>query len=185
MKTTLTQTPLAGLVLVNIDYFRDERGFFIESWHVRDFESAGLPMTFVQEGHSRSTSNVLRGLHYQDMTAPMAKLIRCTRGEIFDVAVDLRVSSPTFGQWYGARLSEENKTQMYVPVGFAHGFVTLTDAAEVQYKQTGFYTPSSEGTLTWNDSEVGVEWPVVEPLLSKRDQQGRSLAEYRRNPAFS
>lgn len=184
MKTTLTQTKLPGLALVDIDYFRDERGFFIESWHQHDFELAGLPLAFVQEGHSRSTSNVLRGLHYQDMTAPMAKLIRCTRGAIFDVAVDLRVSSSTFGQWYGARLTEENKTQMYVPVGFAHGFVTLTDVAEVQYKQTGFYTPSSEGTLAWNDSEVGVEWPIVEPVLSNRDRQGMSFAEYRRKPAF-
>jgi dTDP-4-dehydrorhamnose 3,5-epimerase len=184
MKTHITATPLAGLVRVDIDYFSDERGFFIESWHKRDFGEAGLDLAFVQEGHSRSGRNVLRGLHYQDMTAPMGKLLRCTVGVIFDVAVDLRVDSPTFGQWFSIELSAENKTQLYIPEGFAHGFATLSDVAEVQYKQTGFYTPSSEGTIAWDDTDVGIAWPISEPILSPRDQKGMSLSDYRRNPAF-
>jgi dTDP-4-dehydrorhamnose 3,5-epimerase len=184
MKIHVTETPLASLVVVDIDFFQDERGFFIEPWHQGDFADGGLDLRFVQEGHSRSGKGVLRGLHFQDMTAPMGKLLRCTAGAIFDVAVDLRVSSPTFGRWFGIELSAGNKRQLYVPVGFAHGFATLTDGAEVQYKQTGFYTPSSEGTLAWNDPEVGVEWPVADPILSRRDQGGQSLREYRDRPAF-
>jgi len=184
MKTRLIETPLPDLVVVEIDYFQDERGFFIESWHKRDFAAAGLDLEFVQEGHSRSSQSVLRGLHYQDMTAPMGKLLRCTLGRIFDVAVDLRVSSPTFGKWLGLELSADNKKQLYVPVGFAHGFATLSEFAEVQYKQTGFYTPSSEGTIAWNDPDVGVEWPIADPVLSKRDQDGMSLQAYLKKPAF-
>lgn len=184
MKTRIIQTGLPDLVIVEIDYFQDERGFFIESWHKRDFAAAGLDLEFVQEGHSRSGRNVLRGMHYQDMSAPMGKLVRCTVGAIFDVAVDLRVRSPTFGKWFGIELSAENKKQLYVPVGFAHGFVTLTDVAEVQYKQTGYYTPSAEGTLAWNDPDVGITWPISSPILSKRDQNGMSLKDYLKNPAF-
>ena len=147
MKPTLIPTPLPGLVLVEIQPFRDSRGFFIESWHAREFAAAGLDEQFVQEDHSRSTKGVLRGMHYQNMQAPMAKLVRCTVGEIFDVAVDLRTSSQTFGKWYGAYLTAENMEQLFVPVGFAHGFATLSDVAEVQYKQTGYYTPSAEGGI--------------------------------------
>jgi dTDP-4-dehydrorhamnose 3,5-epimerase len=185
MKTHLTKTPLEGLVIVDIDYFQDERGFFIESWHKRDFAAAGLDIEFAQEGHSRSSYGVLRGLHYQDMTAPMGKLLRCTVGRIFDVAVDLRISSPTFGRWFGIELSADNKKLIYVPVGFAHGFATLSDFAEVQYKQTGFYTPSSEGTIAWDDPDIRVGWPITNPILSKRDQNGKSLKEYLRKPAFT
>lgn len=184
MKTRIIKTDLPDLVIVEIDYFQDERGFFIESWHKRDFAAAGLDLEFVQEGHSRSVRDVLRGLHYQDTTAPMGKLVRCTVGVIFDVAVDLRVSSPTFGKWFGIELSAENKKQVYVPVGFAHGFATLTDVAEVQYKQTGYYTPSAEGTLAWNDPDVGITWPISNPMLSRRDQNGMSLKDYLKNPAF-
>ncbi|OGW44923.1 MAG: dTDP-4-dehydrorhamnose 3,5-epimerase [Nitrospirae bacterium RBG_13_41_22] len=184
MKTHVIKTPLPDLVVLTIDYFLDERGFFIESWHKRDFADAGLDLEFVQEGHSRSKYGVLRGLHYQDMTAPMGKLVRCTVGAIFDVVVDLRVTSRTFGKWFGTELTAENKKQLYLPIGFAHGFATLSDVAEVQYKQTGFYTPSSEGTLLWNDPEVGVEWPIKDPILSKRDQNGMRLKEYLTNPAF-
>ena len=185
MKTHLILTPLDGLVVVEIYYFQDERGFFIESWHKRDFAAAGLDLEFVQEGHSRSGQGVLRGLHYQDVTAPMGKLLRCTVGRIFDVAVDLRGSSPTFGKWFGIELSADNKKQIYVPVGFAHGFATLSDVAEVQYKQTGFYTPPSEGTLAWNDPDVGIQWPITNPTLSKRDQNGMSLKDYLKKPAFT
>lgn len=184
MKTHVTATPLAGLVKVDIDFFSDHRGFFIESWHQRDFAAAGLDLTFVQEGHSASGRNVVRGLHYQDMTAPMGKLIRCTVGAIFDVAVDLRMSSPTFGQWFGIELTAENKTQLYVPEGFAHGFATLSEVAEVQYKQTGFYTPSAEGSVRWDDPDIGIDWPVTDPILSERDEKAMSLREYREKPAF-
>jgi dTDP-4-dehydrorhamnose 3,5-epimerase len=185
MKTTLTETPFAGLVVVDIDYFQDERGFFMESWHKRDFAEAGLNVEFVQEGHSRSGYGILRGMHYQNMQAPMGKLIRCTFGKIFDAAVDLRMSSPTFGKWFGIELSAENKHQVYIPPGFAHGFEALEEAVEVQYKQTGFYTPSSEGILLWNDPDVGVAWPIKHPTLSKKDQNGAPLQEYRKNPAFT
>ena len=184
MKTTLTKTPLADLVIIDIDYFEDDRGFFIESWNQKDFAAAGLDLQFVQDSHSRSKKGVLRGLHYQNMTVPMGKLVRCTLGAVFDVAVDLRLASPTFGKWFGVELGEENKRLLYVPVGFAHGFATLSDVAEIQYKQTGFYAPPAEGSLRWDDPEVGIDWPLSNPVLSDRDQSGTSLAEYKKNPAF-
>lgn len=184
MKTRITRTPLEGLVAINIDHFEDERGFFIESWHKRDFAEAGLPHEFVQDSHSRSSHRVLRGLHYQDMRAPMVKLVRCTVGRVLDVAVDLRVSSPTFGKWFSIELSAENKTQLLVPVGFAHGFATLSDVAEIQYKQTEMYRPDTEGGVLWNDPAIGVSWPFADPMLSKRDQGASTLRQYLENPAF-
>jgi dTDP-4-dehydrorhamnose 3,5-epimerase len=184
LELSIVKTPLPDLWIVEIKYFRDERGFFIENYHQRDFEKAGLRLAFIQDNHSRSEFKVLRGLHYQDMTAPMGKLIRCTQGAIFDVAVDLRVGSPTFSKWFGVELSPENMRQLWVPPGFAHGFATLSESAEVQYKCTGFYTPASEGTLTWNDSDVGIDWPFSDPILSKRDQNGMGLRQYLANPAF-
>jgi dTDP-4-dehydrorhamnose 3,5-epimerase len=184
MKTNITKTPLPDLVVVNIDYSRDERGFFIESWNKRDFAAAGLPQEFVQDSHSRSGAKVLRGLHYQDMRAPMAKLVRCTIGRILDVAVDLRMSSPTFGKWFSIELSADNQTQLFVPAGFAHGFATLSDVCEVQYKQTDFYQPEYEGGIAWNDPDVGVQWPFKDPVLSRRDQNQPTLKQYRQNPAF-
>jgi dTDP-4-dehydrorhamnose 3,5-epimerase len=184
MKTNVTKTPIPDLVVVNIEYFRDERGFFIESWNKRDFAEAGLPHEFLQDSHSRSGAKVLRGLHYQDMRAPMAKLVRCTVGRILDIAVDLRLNSPAFGKWFSIELSADNQTQLFVPVGFAHGFATLSDVCEVQYKQTGFYRPDCEGGIAWNDPDVGVEWPYHDPILSKRDQNQPTLEQYRENPAF-
>ncbi len=184
MKTTIIPTPLKDLLVIKVDYFEDQRGFFIEPWHKKDFHLAGLDLEFVQEGHSRSGSKVVRGIHYQDMRAPMAKLIRCTVGEIFDIALDLRISSKTFGKWFGIKLSAKNKLQLFVPVGFGHGFAALTKTVEVQYKQTGFYLPESEGTIAWDDPDIDIAWPFKNPLLSKRDQQGKSLKEYLRNPAF-
>jgi dTDP-4-dehydrorhamnose 3,5-epimerase len=123
-------------------------------------------------------------MHYQDMSAPIAKLVRCTVGRIFDVAVDLRVSSPTFGKWFSVELSAENKSLLYVPVGFAHGFATLADHCEVQYKQTGFYNSTAEGGIAWNDPEVAIQWPISTPILSSKDQRQPGLSEYRKNPAF-
>ena len=184
MKMHVTRTALADLAVVDIDYFKDERGFFIESWHKQDFALAGLSSEFVQDSHSSSRFGVLRGMHYQDVRAPLIKLVRCTVGRILDVAVDLRASSPTFGKWFSIELSAENKTQLYVPAGFAHGFATLSEYCEVQYKQTAFYRPDAEGGIAWNDPDVGIEWPYSNPILSNRDQRQISFKEYRKNPAF-
>jgi dTDP-4-dehydrorhamnose 3,5-epimerase len=184
MKTHVTTTPLDGLLIIDIEYFKDERGFFIESWNKRDFEQAGLKFEFVQDSHSRSQYRVLRGLHYQDMRAPMAKLVRCTVGRILDVAVDLRMSSSTFGRWFSIELTAENKKQLLVPVGFAHGFATLSDVCEVQYKQSGLYEPKTEGGILWNDPDVGIEWPFNNPILSQRDENQSTLKQYRQKPAF-
>ena len=185
MKMRMNKTSLDGLLVVEIDFFRDERGFFMESWHKRDFAEAGLPYEFVQDSHSRSTYSVLRGLHYQDMRAPIVKLVRCTAGRVFDVAVDLRVNSPTFGQWFGIELTAENKTQLLVPIGFAHGFLTLSDVCEIQYKQTEYYRPEAEGGVAWNDKDIAIDWPLRNPpILSRRDQNQPSLKQYLQNPAF-
>lgn len=184
MKTRITKTPIDGLVIVNIDHFQDERGFFIESWNKRDFAEAGLPQEFVQDSHSRSSYGVLRGLHYQDMRAPMAKLVRCTVGKILDVAVDLRMTSPTFGTAFTIELTSENKTLLFVPIGFAHGFATLSDVCEVQYKQTSFYQPSTEAGIAWNDPDIAIDWPIKDPILSKRDQTQMTLKQYKESPAF-
>jgi len=185
MKTRVTRTPIADLIVINIDHFEDERGFFIESWNKRDFSAAGIGLDFVQDSHSQSSRGVIRGLHYQDMRAPMAKLVRCTFGRILDVAVDLRMSSPTFGKWFGIELSEDNKKQLLVPVGFAHGFAAISETCEVQYKQSGFYKPETEGGIAWNDPDIGIEWPFQDPILSRRDQNAMRLSEYVRQPAFT
>jgi len=184
MKTRVTKTPISDLLVVNIDYFKDARGFFMESWNKNDFAEAGIITDFVQDSHSASSYGVLRGMHYQDTRAPMAKLVRCTMGRILDVAVDLRMSSPTFGKWFSVELNVDNKTLLYVPAGFAHGFAALSDYCEVQYKQSAFYHPESEGGIAWNDPEVGIRWPYPSPILSIKDQNQQSLAEYRRKPAF-
>ena len=184
MKTRITKTPVDGVLIVNIDHFEDERGFFIESWNKHDFAAAGITADFVQDSHSRSTYGVLRGLHYQNMRTPLAKLVRCTVGRIFDVALDLRISSPTFGRAFTLELTAESKSQLFIPIGFAHGFAALSEVCEVQYKQTGFYEPSCEGGIIWNDPDVGINWPVSNPTLSRRDQNQISLRQYRENPAF-
>jgi len=184
MKTRITETPLAGLLEVNIEHFQDDRGFFMESWSKRDFAAAGISVDFLQDSHSASRYGVLRGLHYQDMRAPVGKLVRCTVGRMLDVAVDLRANSPTFGKWFSIELNSENKTLLWVPVGFAHGFATISDYCEVQYKQTDFYNPEAEGGIAWNDPDIGIHWPYSDPVLSKRDQLQKSFAEYKKNPAF-
>ena len=184
MKVNVTRTPLENLLVLNIDYFKDERGFFMEAWNKADFAEAGITDDFVQDSHSASRYGVLRGMHYQDKRAPLAKLVRCTVGRILDVALDLRMSSPTFGRWFSIELNADNKTQLYVPVGFAHGFATLSEYCEVQYKQTGFYVAEAEGGIIWNDPEVNIAWPYQNPILSKKDAIQPSLAEYRQHPAF-
>ena len=184
MKVHVTRTPLESLLIVDIDYFKDERGFFIEAWNKARFAEAGITDDFVQDSHSGSRYGVLRGLHYQDMNTPQSKLVRCTVGRIFDVAVDLRMSSPTFGRWFGLELTAENKSLLYVPVGFAHGFAVLSEYCEVQYKQSGFYNPQAEGGIAWNDPDVNIPWPYSNPTLSGKDLQLPSLAEYKKRPAF-
>jgi dTDP-4-dehydrorhamnose 3,5-epimerase len=184
MKTRVTNTPISGLAVINIDHFEDERGYFIESWNKRDFAAVGLAYEFVQDSHSRSVLGVIRGLHYQDMRAPLVKLVRCTVGRVLDIAVDLRGGSSTFGQWFSIELSSENKTQLLIPIGFAHGFAALSEVCELQYKQTGFYEPATENGIAWDDPDLGIRWPFSNPILSKRDQSGMSLKAYREQPAF-
>jgi dTDP-4-dehydrorhamnose 3,5-epimerase len=173
-------TPLAipDVILLEPKVFGDERGFFFESFNQANFEAAiGRHVTFVQDNHSRSVKNVLRGLHYQ-IQQPQGKLVRVVQGAVFDVAVDIRKSSPTFGQWVGEILSAENKRQMWVPEGFANGFLVLSDTAECLYKTTDCYAPEHERCIVWNDSAIAIQWPLgSEPVLSVKDQQGKSLAE--------
>lgn len=184
MDIHVTKTELDGVLIVDTDFFRDERGFFIEAYHRQRFAAAGIAYEFVQDNHSRSGAKVLRGFHYQDMTAPMAKLVRCTAGAILDVAVDLRVGSPTFGRWAAVELNARDMRQLLVPEGFGHAFATLSETAEVHYKCAGYYTPPSEGTVAWDDPAIAVDWPYRDPVLSTRDRQGMSLDEYRARPAF-
>jgi dTDP-4-dehydrorhamnose 3,5-epimerase len=181
---TVIPTALSGVVIVRTDYFRDERGFFIENYHKQRFAEHGIAAEFVQDNHSRSIQHVLRGIHYQDMTAPMGKLVRCTEGAIFDVAVDLRVGSPTLGRWVGVELSAENQDQLLVPVGFGHAFLALSPLAQVAYKCTGYYTPPAEGTVRWDDPDLAIDWPVRNPIVSERDRSAMSFGEYLRRPAF-
>jgi dTDP-4-dehydrorhamnose 3,5-epimerase len=172
------KTNIDGVVIIEPKVFGDERGFFLETFQAERYkEFAGINMSFVQDNHSRSGKNVLRGLHFQK-TNPQGKLVRVVRGEVFDVAVDIRKGSPTYGQWAGAILSEENKRQFWVPPGLAHGFVVLSDIADFEYKCTDYYDPADEGCLMWNDPAVGIEWPEgIEPVLSAKDQVGQTLAE--------
>jgi dTDP-4-dehydrorhamnose 3,5-epimerase len=172
-------TRLPGVLLIEPKVFGDARGFFYESWNERAFALAGIPAHFVQDNHSLSMQGTLRGLHYQ-IAHTQGKLVRVTAGEVFDVVVDLRRSSPQFGQWLGLTLSAENKRMLWVPEGFAHGFYVLSTAAEFQYKCTDVYDPPSERTLAWNDPSVGVEWPLLGrtmPLLSAKDREGKRLMD--------
>lgn len=173
------ETAIPGLLILEPKVFGDARGFFMESYNAKAFQDAtGLTPNFVQDNHSRSGKGVLRGLHYQIEQA-QGKLVRVTRGSVFDVAVDLRKSSPTFGQWVGVELSEENSRQLWIPPGFAHGFLVTSDSADFLYKTTDYYAPQFERSLAWNDPTVGVEWPLagVAPLLSAKDIAGKPLAE--------
>jgi len=172
------ETPLAGLLVLEPKVFGDERGFFFESFNARRFaELTGVTAPFVQDNHSRSVKGVLRGLHYQIQQA-QGKLVRATAGAVFDVAVDVRKSSPTFGQWFGVELSAENKRQMWIPPGFAHGFTPLTDSAEFLYKTTDYWAPEHERCILWNDPAIGIDWHLDgAPTLSPKDQAGKLLAE--------
>ena len=180
---TASGQPMEGPLLITPQVFGDDRGFFFESWNQHRFDAAlGTPITFVQDNHSRSSRGVLRGLHYQLDPNPQGKLVRCPVGAVWDVAVDLRRSSATFGQWVAAELSAENQQQLWVPVGFAHGFLTLSATAEVLYKASGYWSPSCERSLRWNDPQLAIAWPLdrlggVAPLLADKDAAAPTLAE--------
>lgn len=169
----IIDTAIPEVKIIEPAVFGDERGFFYESFNQAKFEAAiGRKVEFVQDNHSKSVKGVLRGLHYQ-IQHPQGKLVRCTRGEVFDVAVDIRKSSPTFGKWVGVILSEENKRQLWIPEGFAHGFVVVSEVAEFLYKTTDYWYPEFERSLLWNDKNLDIQWPLdVEPQLSKKDQAG-------------
>ncbi len=172
------QTEISDVLMIEPRIFGDERGFFYESYNEKVFtQETGLQLHFVQDNHSRSQKNVLRGLHYQ-IQQPQGKLVRVIKGEVFDVAVDLRKSSTTLGQWVGCHLSAENKRQFWIPKGFAHGFLVLSDEAEFLYKTTDYYAPQFDRTLIWNDPKIAINWPTTEdPILSEKDQKGKSFQE--------
>ena len=173
-----TPLAIADVIVFEPQVFGDDRGFFFESFNHRQFEDAvGKSVQFVQDNHSRSAKNVLRGLHYQ-IAQPQGKLVRVVQGEVFDVAVDIRKNSPTFGQWVGEVLSADNKKQLWVPEGFAHGFVTLSDTAEFLYKTTSYYAPAHERCIKWDDPAIGISWNInATPLVSAKDQVGKALAQ--------
>jgi len=178
-KITVTPCDIEGLYVIEPTVFKDERGYFVETYNQNDMKEAGLDMVFVQDNQSMSTRGVLRGLHFQKQF-PQGKLVRVVRGKVFDVAVDLRSDSKTYGKWFGVELTEENKKQFYIPEGFAHGFLVLSDIAEFCYKCTDFYHPGDEGGLTWNDPEIGVEWPLeegVDLIISEKDQKWKGLKD--------
>jgi len=178
-KFKFIKTSIEGVYIIEPTVFGDERGFFMETYHVNEFKEAGIDMTFVQDNHSKSRKGVLRGLHFQ-YTEPQGKLVRVIKGEVFDVAVDLRRKSPTYGKWEGIILSEENKKQFYVPEGFAHGFLVLSDEAEFTYKCTNFYNADDEGGILWNDPNIGIKWPfedIKEVILSDKDKKLKTFKE--------
>ncbi|MGR8933307.1 MAG: dTDP-4-dehydrorhamnose 3,5-epimerase [Gammaproteobacteria bacterium] len=178
-------TSLPGVVVFEPKVFGDHRGFFLETYRDRVLSDAGIDKSFVQDNHSRSSRGVLRGLHYQ-LQQPQGKLVRVARGKVFDVAVDVRYGSPHFGQWYGTVLDDESLRMMYVPPGFAHGFVVLSETADFIYKCTDYYHPQSEQGILWNDAEIGIQWPIEEVALSEKDRKNPPLSQQHRDklPVF-
>lgn len=171
------KTDIEGVLIIEPQVFGDERGFFLETFQAKRYaQEAGITQEFVQDNHSRSSYGVLRGLHFQK-TKPQGKLVRVVSGEVFDVAVDIRPGSPTYGQWAGTHLSAENKRQFWVPPGMAHGFVVLSETADFEYKCTDYYDPTDEACLLWNDPDIAINWPVDEPVLSAKDKLGLPLKE--------
>jgi dTDP-4-dehydrorhamnose 3,5-epimerase len=175
----VTKTKLDGCVIIEPKVFGDERGFFLETFQAERYASlAGISSPFVQDNHSRSSKGILRGLHFQK-TKPQGKLVRVVRGEVYDVAVDIREGSATFGEWEGVILSEDNKKQFWVPPGFAHGFVVLSDTADFEYKCTDYYDPSDEGSILWSDPDLNIPWPIANPVLSTKDKSAKRLVDLR------
>lgn len=174
----ITKTKLEGVVIIELAVFGDKRGFFMESWSRRTFAEAGLDYDFVQDNHSTSTvKGTLRGIHFQRGDKAQAKLVRCTKGAVLDVAVDLRPTSLTYKQWVSVELSEDNKRQLLIPRGFGHGFLTLTDEVEFMYKADNFYAPEADGGIRWNDPELAVDWGIEEPILSDKDSKSPWLKD--------
>lgn len=174
----LTKTKLDSVVIIEPDVFGDNRGFFMESWNKKKLEEAGLFYDFVQDNHSKSTvKGTLRGIHFQKGDKAQAKLVRCVKGAVLDVAVDLRKNSPTFKQWVSVELSAENKKQLLIPRGFGHGFVTLTDDVEFLYKADNYYVPEADAGIRWNDPDIGVEWGIKNPILSEKDKKNPFLKD--------
>ena len=175
----VVKTKLHDCVIIEPKVFGDERGFFLETFQAERYsELAGITLPFVQDNHSRSSKAVLRGLHYQK-TKPQGKLVRVVRGEVYDVAVDIREGSATFGEWEGVILSEDNKKQFWVPPGFAHGFVVLSATADFEYKCTDYYDPSDEGSILWSDPDLNIPWPIANPVLSTKDESAKRLVDLR------
>lgn len=171
MPFTFIKTELEGVILVEPRVFADERGFFMESYKASEFKANGIDVDFNQDNHSRSVKGVLRGLHFQKPPMEQAKLVRCSKGRIFDVAVDIRPDSLNFKKWVGYELSEENKRMLYIPAGFAHGFVVLSEEAELLYKASNEFSPQHDAGIRWNDPEIGVEWGIDNPIVSKKDAE--------------
>ncbi|UUE11196.1 dTDP-4-dehydrorhamnose 3,5-epimerase [Dickeya zeae] len=170
-------TAIQGVKVIEPKVFGDARGFFLETFEKKRYqEMLNIDLDFVQDNHSRSARGVLRGLHFQTVN-PQGKLVRVVRGAVFDVVVDIRPDSPTFGRWDGVTLSEENKTQFWIPPGLAHGFVVLSELADFEYKCTDYYNPAHEGCLLWNDPDIGIDWPIASPLLSEKDEKGKTFKE--------
>lgn len=174
----IVETTLKGVVVIKPKVFEDERGYFFESYNERVFKEAGLDLKFVQDNQSLSQKGVLRGLHFQNQPFAQGKLVRVISGAVFDVAVDIRKQSPTYGQWFGQELNEKNKWMMYIPEGFAHGFATLEDNTVFSYKCTNFYHKSSEDCILWNDERLAIDWRIENPLLSDKDLQGKSFSNF-------
>ena len=170
------QTPLEGVLLIKPKVWGDARGYFVETWQHQRYEAAGISLPFVQDNHSMSARGILRGLHYQK-TRPQGKLVYVSLGSVFDVAVDIRHGSPTFGKWFGVELSQQNQWQMWVTPGLAHGFVVTSDTAHFHYKCTDYYCPEDEAAIRWNDPSIGIDWPVADPQLSAKDSVAPSWAE--------
>jgi len=172
----IIDTKIKDVKIIEPAIFGDERGFFMETWQQKKFDEQVCPQVFVQDNHSQSEHGVLRGLHYQVGNDAQGKLVRCVEGEVFDVAVDIRRSSPTFGEWVGVILSAENKKQLWIPAGFAHGFLTISESAQFLYKTTNYYSPKAERCILWDDKDIGVEWPQVKKIqLSDKDLKGFNL----------
>jgi dTDP-4-dehydrorhamnose 3,5-epimerase len=186
MDVVVRNGEIEGVKLIEPAAFVDDRGFFFESYHKRNLAAQGVEIDFVQDNHSRSTAGVLRGLHYQNNTTPQWRLVRCTVGEIFDVIVDLRMGSPTLGQWMGVRLSSEKRNQLLIPPEFAHGFCVLSPIAEVQYKCSNHHNANAERAMSYNDPDIGIEWPIKDPILSVKDRErAASFKSYLKDPCFS
>jgi dTDP-4-dehydrorhamnose 3,5-epimerase len=181
MQVKIESEHLNGVVVLVPEVYEDERGFFMEVFRADQFKELGLPCDFVQDNHSRSQKGVLRGLHFQ-WNPPMGKLMRVTYGSAYLVAVDIRKGSPTLGQWYGLEVSAQNKKQVWAPAGFARGFYTLSDYAELQYKCTGIYNNKGESGIRWNDTDIHVQWPEVNPVLSKKDENAQTLSQWLESP---